>query len=128
VSQIEKGQLDSPATRIILERALLPMLAQKIDTVVLGCTHYPFVIPLIQAITGPEVRVIDPAPAIARQAARLLHSSEWLDVPQEGASLVRFLTTSDPFALQALLPALAGFSAVVQHADWLENPRSLGKG
>ncbi len=57
-------------TRRILETALIPMLAQGIDTVVLGCTHFPFVIPLIQEIAGPEVRVIDPAPAVARQAAR----------------------------------------------------------
>ncbi len=48
------------------------MLAQGIDTVVLGCTHYPFVIPLIEEISGPGVRVIDPAPAVARQVERLL--------------------------------------------------------
>ena len=72
VKQIEAGQLYSPSTRAILERALLPMLAENIDTIVLGCTHYPFVIPLIQEIAGPGVRVIDPAPAVARQANRLI--------------------------------------------------------
>ncbi len=66
VQQIERGDLDGCATRLILETALSPMLKQGIDTVVLGCTHYPFVIPLIQQIAGPAVRVIDPAPAIAR--------------------------------------------------------------
>jgi glutamate racemase len=50
------------------------MLAQGIDTVVLGCTHYPFVIPLIQEIVGPGVRVIDPAPAVARQVGRVLEA------------------------------------------------------
>jgi glutamate racemase len=80
VAQIEAGQLDTPRTRRILEDALKPMLAQGIDTVVLGCTHYPFVIPLIQEITGPGVRVIDPAPAVARQVSRLLESTGELGV------------------------------------------------
>ena len=48
------------------------MLAQQIDTIVLGCTHYPFVIPMIEELSGPSVHVIDPAPAIARQVRRLL--------------------------------------------------------
>ncbi len=72
VGQIEMGELDSQATREILKKALDPMLEQGIDTVVMGCTHYPFVIPLIRQIVGPDVRVIDPAPAVARQTARLL--------------------------------------------------------
>ena len=80
VGQIEHGDLDSPITRGILEKALNPMLKQGIDTVVLGCTHYPFVIPMIQEIAGPSVRVIDPAPAVARQAARLLET----DFPSPG--------------------------------------------
>src|SRR5512146_1221758 len=72
VRQIEAGDLDGPETRAILESALRPMLARNIDTVVLGCTHYPFVIDLIQEIVGDGVRVIDAAPAVARQAKRLL--------------------------------------------------------
>ena len=52
VQQIEQGNLDGEETRRILEEALLPMLEKNIDTVVLGCTHYPFVIPLIQQIVG----------------------------------------------------------------------------
>ena len=81
VSQIEAGLLDAPETRRILASALGPMLSQGIDTVVLGCTHYPFVIPLIQEITGPGVRVIDPAPAVARQVQRLLEASQSKDGP-----------------------------------------------
>src|SRR3990172_353729 len=65
VQQIEQANLNGEETRRILEVALLPMLEEDIDTVVLGCTHYPFVIPLIQRIVGDKVRVIDPAPAVA---------------------------------------------------------------
>jgi glutamate racemase len=95
VPQIEKGDLDGPETRQILTNALDPMIAQNIDTVVLGCTHYPFVIPLIQQIVGPNVRVIDPAPAIARQTKRLLIEHGWLAEGGEKAP-VSYYTSTDP--------------------------------
>jgi glutamate racemase len=72
VEQIEAGELDSPRTEAMLRGWLAPMLAEGIDALVLGCTHYPFVIPLLERICGPTVRVIDPAPAVARQAERVL--------------------------------------------------------
>ncbi len=124
VAQIEAGQLDSPATRAILEQALNPMLAQNIDTVVLGCTHYPYVIPLIQEIVGPSVRVIDPAPAVARQVGRLLAERGLLHVPGSPAHL-RFLTTGEPLALQSLLPRLLGESGQVEKLTW-ENGELVG--
>jgi glutamate racemase len=74
VQEIEQGNLDGNETRRILEDALLPMLEKNIDTVVLGCTHYPFVIPLIQQIVGENVRVIDPAPSVAKQVRRVLEA------------------------------------------------------
>jgi glutamate racemase len=113
VNAIEAGQLQSSQTRAILERALLPMLARGIDTVVLGCTHYPFVIPLIEQITGPAVRVIDPAPAVARQVQRILlqHGQVALD---NAAPLPRILTTGNPAELQALLPKLLGEALPVE--------------
>ena len=116
VAQIEAGHLDAPETRRILEDALLPMLARGIDTVVLGCTHYPFVIPLIQDVVGPEVRVIDPAPAVARQAGRVLEGLGLLSAQRNG--LLRYLTTGEPEQLRALLPALVGEPAPVAGLTW----------
>lgn len=72
VQEIEKGNFTGKETRKILENALFPMLENKIDSVVLGCTHYPFVIPLIKEIVGSEVTVIDPSPAVAKQTKRIL--------------------------------------------------------
>ena len=72
VEAVERGELDTPETRRILETAIKPMLAEGADTLVLGCTHFPFVLPLIREIAGPDVKVIDPAPAIARRTAYLL--------------------------------------------------------
>lgn len=79
VNQIEKGDLDGIDTYNILEKALKPMLEKNIDTVVLGCTHYPFVIPLIKEIVGVEVNVIDPTNAIVEQVSRILKENNLSD-------------------------------------------------
>jgi glutamate racemase len=117
VGQIEAGHLEGPETRAILEKALYPMLSQGIDTVVLGCTHYPFVIPIIQDILGPEVRVIDPAPAIARQVGRLLDQRK-LHALLGMAGKVRILTTGDPLRLEELIHELLGEEAEIEHVEW----------
>ena len=118
VEQIEKGNLDGFETREILKKALAPMLAGGIDTVVMGCTHYPFVIPLIETITGPEVRTIDPAPAIARQVRRLLTQRDLLN-PSETRGALQFYTSGDPEALTGLLPRLLGEDGLVQQVYWM---------
>ena len=129
VAQIEAGLLDAPETRAILEDALMPMLSQGIDTVVLGCTHYPFVIPLIQQITGPQVQVIDPAPAVARQARRVLESQALSGVAQAGAASqpgeqrTTFLTTARAGSLAAILPQMLGVQAKVRHLAWKKSTR-----
>jgi glutamate racemase len=117
VAQIEAGELEAPETRHILEEALLPMLEKGIDTVVLGCTHYPFVIPLIEKIVSPDVRVIDPAPAVARQVGRLLEAYGLVNPAEERGSL-DILTTGEPQRLQELLPRLLGERVSVEKIDW----------
>lgn len=117
VQQIEAGKLKDPRTRAILEEALIPMLAQGIDTVVLGCTHYPFVIPLIEDIVGPQVRVIDPAPAVARQVGRMLDAHR-LRSQETQAGSIRYLTSGDPRHLQAMLPRLISASGCVEQIRW----------
>lgn len=72
VEQVEAGNLCSGETRAMVERYVLPLLAQQADTIVLGCTHYPFLAPLIREIAGPDVTIIDPSPAIARELRRRL--------------------------------------------------------
>jgi glutamate racemase len=105
VQQIEKGNLMGEETRKILKSALWPMLEKNIDTVVLGCTHYPFVIPLIQEIVGDGVRVIDPAPAVAKQTERLLSAGRMRNQAGKKGNL-KFFTSGNPEELQSLLPIL----------------------
>lgn len=117
VTQIEAGHLDTEETRAILLDALQPMIAQGIDTIVLGCTHYPFVIPIIQEIVGPKVNVIDPAPAVARQVERVLTSNNLLQENSQ-TGLVQYITTADPQIMKALLPMLIGETADVACVSW----------
>jgi glutamate racemase len=120
VEQIEKGEVDSDETLAILEAALAPMIARGVDRVVMGCTHYPFVIPLIEAIVAPDVGVIDPAPAVARQVARILDSHGLRAAPraETGRGTVACLTSGDPARLSRLLPRLIGESCPVEGLSW----------
>ena len=125
VQQIEQGNLNGKETRQILEDALLPMLEKNIDTVVLGCTHYPFVIPLIQQVVGENVRVIDPAPAVAKQIGRLLEAKGLRNnsgLPGE----VKFFTSGEPEDLQSILPMLLKETGEIRKVEWV-NDSSLGE-
>jgi glutamate racemase len=120
VQQIEQGNLSGKETRRILEDALLPMLGKNIDTVVLGCTHYPFVIPLIQQIVGKNVRVIDPAPAVAKQTGRLLEARGMKNKSGSEGD-VKFYTSGDADALKTMLPILLGELVEVERVEWLDD-------
>ncbi|MDZ7844919.1 MAG: glutamate racemase [Anaerolineales bacterium] len=104
VDQIEQGEITTQKTRAVLAAALRPMMDQGVDKIVLGCTHYPFVIPLIQEIVGEEVQVIDPSPAVARQAARLLAERQLIGSSAR-IGKIRFLTTGNE----------EDFGKIVQH-------------
>jgi len=72
VELVENGILDGPQALATVRASLQPLLDAGADTIVLGCTHYPFLRPVIERICGPGVQVIDPAPAVARQTVRVL--------------------------------------------------------
>ena len=117
VQQIENGHLNTPQTRKILEDALEPMLQEGVDTLVMGCTHFPFVIPLISEIAGGEVNVIDPAPAIARQVKRVLEARGLLRKRKKAGEMV-FRTSGDAEKMQVLLPKLIAVEAEVEQLRW----------
>jgi len=117
VQQIEQGNLRGEETRRILEAALSPMLEKNIDTVVLGCTHYPFVIPLIQQIVGDRVRVIDPAPSVAKQVRRVLEANGLKNQSAVDGN-VKFYTSVNPDELKSLLPLLLGEDGEVNKVEW----------
>jgi glutamate racemase len=126
VQEIERGNLNGAETRKILDGALKPMLDNKIDAVVLGCTHYPFVIPLIQEIVGENVRVIDPAPAVAKQVKRLLEAGG-LRNSSSARGRVRLFTSGDSEKLKSLLPTLLVEGGSVDGVEWKEDRVVVGE-
>ena len=72
VQLVERLELDGPEVERVVRASLQPLRDAGADTNVLGCTHYPFLRPVIERIAGPGVRVIDPAPAVARQVLKIL--------------------------------------------------------
>lgn len=112
VERIEGGELDSPATRTLLQGWVAPLLAEGCDTLILGCTHYPFIKPLLRTLVPESVSLIDTGAAVARQLQRLLAERELLAAgPAQDA---RFWSSGDPQCLQAVLPLLWGQAGEVQ--------------
>ena len=72
VELVESGTLSGERAEEVVRASLQPLLDQGADTIVLGCTHYPFLLPVMQKVAGPSVRFIDPAPAVARHLEEVL--------------------------------------------------------
>jgi glutamate racemase len=116
VQQIEAGDLDSPQTEAMLRGWVEPLLAQNIDALVLGCTHYPFVIPMLEKICGPGVRVIDPAPAVARQVERVV-SHQPSVVSSQRAEVV-YYTSGETAAFERAVRQLGMEAGAVRGVRW----------
>lgn len=101
VELVEQGKLSGPLAEAAIEMHVRPLLDEGADVLVLGCTHFPFLRPLIEKAAGPDIAVIDTGAAVARQVQRLLPASD-----QAACQDVRILTTSDLSTLQRLFPIL----------------------
>lgn len=119
VQLIEAGALDSPETRALLHRVVDPMLAEGVDTLVLGCTHYPFIRPLLEEISGEGVAIIDPAPAVARHTQFVLQQHQ-LDAPFERAGALRCFTTTRSPSLETLAALLLHDACTAEEVRWQE--------
>jgi glutamate racemase len=130
VEAVESGFLDSEETRLQVRRCLAPLAQAGADQLVLGCTHYPFLRSLIEDEAGPDVTVVDPSPAVARQAVHVLRSSGLLRAAEDpgdgehrgGRHL--FFTTGEVARFAGLLERLVGLAAAgrkeVRAARWSE--------
>ncbi len=125
VEAVEAGALDTPETEALLRGCLEPLLAAGIDELVLGCTHYPFLRPLMERMVGPGVEIIDPAPAVARQVRRVVENRGAGCQPARGTgyqpALHTFYTTGDPARFARLLERLVGVRAEVRPLCWEGN-------
>jgi glutamate racemase len=94
VECIERGELDTPETKALIRQYTSPLLAEDADTIVLGCTHYPFVKDSIREIVGEKISLIDTGAAVAKQLKRQLEEKGLLSTSQEKAE-VHFWTNSE---------------------------------
>lgn len=129
VEQVELGDLAGPLTRRLLEGFVAPLLDAGADTLVLGCTHFPFLEPLLRELVGGEVAIIESGAAVARQLVRRLAEADFSPgiAPASGhesslkqlflsarpQATERFFSSGEPVQLQALLPRLWGSAAAV---------------
>ena len=100
VELVEGGILDGPEAEETVRRSLQPLLDEGADIIVLGCTHYPFLRPVIEQLAGPGVKVIDPAPAVARQSLRVMQEK---GIPTgEGPFSIDLYHSGEPESLQRI--------------------------
>ena len=106
VEQIELGELNSAQTRELIERYTSPLLARGADTLILGCTHYPFLIPLIRDTLGESIALIDTGAAVARQLQRRIQT----ELPEccAGDASVQFFTSGGEAQATRILSMLWG--------------------
>lgn len=121
VERIEAGDVDSPEVLALLDRFVEPMLAQGADTLVLGCTHYPFLIPALQRRFGTALTLIDTGAAIARQLQRRL-ATDGLNAsqPPGGHGDLQLMTTANANALQTMADRLLANAPCVQTVEIAE--------
>jgi len=105
VELVESGQLQGEAVTELVTQRVQPLLAQGADTLVLGCTHYPFLNDAIREVAGEQVTIIDPSAAIARQLQRKLAEHDGL-AQGEAVGDIRFYTTGSVSAVQLIIRQL----------------------
>lgn len=89
VELVEDGRLSGSEAEDVVKASLGPLLSAGADIIVLGCTHYPFLLPVLQKVAGPDIRFIDPAPAVARQLVRVLKRDGMLSAGEASSALAR---------------------------------------
>ena len=119
VEAIESGELSNLSTRLILQQALLPMIEKGADTIVLGCTHFPFVIPIIKNIVGSNVSVIDPSPAIAKRVSSLLNELDLLKRCSRNSDIT-YGTTGDPEKFKNIVRSLLKIDISPVQLKWID--------
>ena len=103
VELVESLELDTPHAEQVVRESLQPLLDEGADTIVLGCTHYPFLLPVMRSIAPPDVRFIDPAPAVARRLQVVLSQTGALS---GGGPSVELLSSGPPDTLEKLFNTL----------------------
>jgi glutamate racemase len=117
VEAVEAGALNHPGTRRIIEAGVRPMLEQGVDTIVLGCTHFPLVMSLFREVVGEKIDIIDPAPAIARRTQFLMKDLN-IQCHIQKFPLVTYATTGNVDSFGEMVCKIMGEDAAAQQLLW----------
>lgn len=112
VEQVERGDLNGPETRALIERYTAPLLAQGADTLILGCTHYPFLAPLIRDVVGDNIALIDTGAAVAKHLQRRIQTE--LPARTAAGATAQFFTSGDAAQASRIMSVLWGVEVVAQ--------------
>ncbi|MEQ1773851.1 MAG: glutamate racemase [Burkholderiales bacterium] len=118
VALVENAELTGPRVEAMISRYIMPLLERGADTLVLGCTHYAFLAEAIKAVAGPNVIVLDPAAAVAKELRRRLEAGHLL-ASRTSAGGERFWTSGSPAQVQSVIGKLWGEDVDVRAAPVL---------
>lgn len=110
VELVENGELDGAHAEQVVSKAVRPLVDAGADVIVLGCTHYPFLLPLIQKAAGNGVKIINPAPAVAAHVARLLSQMREGKPFTPGKGRLDFCTSGSSITLRDAVCKLLGLN------------------
>jgi glutamate racemase len=112
VEQVELGELHSARTRELIERYTAPLLRRGADTLILGCTHYPFLAALIRDVVGDNITLVDTGEAVARQLQRRIQTE--LPARSVGEASAQFYSSGDAKQATRIMSVLWGNSVIVE--------------
>ena len=125
VEEIEADRLDGENVKAILQKHIPPIVEKGVDTIVLGCTHYPFVQEKIQEIAGSHVQLINPADQVAAHIARTLEEKKLLAPGDMEKNLPILYSTGDADQLASMAMSLAGLSGKPIQLRWRKDRLEL---
>lgn len=117
VTLVEQGKLEGPEVEATLRQSLQPLLANDVDVIVLGCTHFPALRPAIQHVVGPQIQVIDSGVAIARHTRTILETEGLIHPTQDVSGDLQVWCSGDEQAFSRVASMILGYPVTAMHAN-----------
>lgn len=102
VPLVEEGLVNNGITAVIVKKYLEPLKKQKIDTLILGCTHYPLLLNAIKKFMGPNVKIINPAESAAKEIKKFLDSNDKIKESVKKGKKHQFFFSDEPYNLEKI--------------------------